>query len=411
MSDAQDTLVFKRQIPAPPEEVFYAFSTEQGWRDWLCGSARFRSLSGRNYLLSWDSGWYAAGAIQTLDRPRMVELTWHGPEDPATSGVSIQLRERDGGTEVEIRHTGLGEGAAWERARAEVHKGWEMGLENLESIFTTGEDLRVIRRPMLGIMMNDFTKEIAAEIGVPVTQGVRIDRTVEGMGAERAGLMHDDVVVDMDGKPVKGFADLGMVLQGHRAGDTIPVTFYRSSKKMTLDMQLSRRPIPEIPLDPAELADQVAEQHAQLMQELEQVFDGVSEEQAGFRPEPEGWSAKDTLAHLIEAEYRNLDAIQELMQDAAREFADEGANLRERLEAMQQSAPTVADLLHELEHRHEETVYFLRHAGKLKARKGPMWQLGRGWLEIPLLHERGHMEQMRAAIQAARAAQGVAAGA
>lgn len=409
MGDMQDTLIFKRQIPAPPEEVFYAFSTEQGWRDWLCDSARFRPLSGRSYQLAWGRGWFAAGSIQSLERPRMVELTWHGPGDPATTGVSIQLRDRDGGTEVEIRHTGLGEGAAWERARAEVQKGWEMGLENLESIFTTGEDLRVIRRPMLGIVANDFTKEIAAEIGVPVTQGVRIDQPVKGMGAERAGLMHDDVVVEMDGKPVMGFSDLGSVLQNHRAGDTVPVTFYRGSEKMTLDMELSGRPIPEIPLDPAELADQVAEQQAQLMQELNELFAGVSEDEAGFRPEPEGWSAKDTLAHLIEGEYGNLEAIQNLLLDIEREFPDAGANVHERLEAMQQSAPTVPDLLRELQNRHTETIYMLRHADKLKARKGVMWRLGRGWMEIPLLHERGHMEQMRAAIQAAREAQGVAA--
>ena len=404
-------LVFKRVIPAPAEEVFYVFSTEQGWRDWLCNSARFRPLSGRNFQLSWDGGWFAAGSILTLERPHTVELSWHGPGDPANSRVSVRLQGLTGGTEVEIRHTGLGEGEAWERARAEVQKGWEMGLENLESIFKTGEDLRVVRRPMLGIMMNDFTQEIAAEMGVPVTQGVRIDRPVEGMGAERAGLQHDDVVVEMDSKPVRGFSDLGAVLQGHRAGDTIPVTYYRGTEKKSLRMELSRRPIPDVPLDPAELAKLVAAQHQTVRRELAELFEGVSEEQAGFRPEPEGWSAKDTLAHLIEAEYRNLDTIQDCMQDLEREFPDEGANVRERLEAMQQSAPSAAALLRELENRQKETVHLLRHAEKLKARKGVMWRLGRGWLEIPLLHERGHMEQMRAAIEAARAAQGVKAGA
>ncbi|HEX9676159.1 MAG TPA: SRPBCC domain-containing protein [Anaerolineales bacterium] len=404
-------LVFERVIPAPAEEVFYAFSTEQGWRDWLCQSARFRPLSGRSFQLAWNSGWFAAGSILTLERPNKVELSWHGPGDPATSRVSIGLLEKKGGTEVEIRHAGLGEGEAWERARAEVQKGWEVGLENLESIFKTGEDLRFVRRPMLGIWMNDFSKEIAEEIGVPVTQGARIDRPVEGMGAERAGLQHDDVLVEMDDKPVRGFSDLGTVLQGHRAGDTIPVTFYRGREKMTLPMELSRRPIPQVTLDPGDLAKKLTEIYAEFRGELEQLFAGVSEEQAGFRPSPDGWSAKDTLAHLIEGEYRNLDVIQDAMQDIEREFADEGGNVRERLEAMQVSAPTSAALRAELENRQRETVHFLQHADKLKRRKGVMWRLAVNWLETPLGHERGHMEQMKAAIQAARAAQGLKAGA
>jgi uncharacterized protein YndB with AHSA1/START domain/uncharacterized damage-inducible protein DinB len=411
MSGKSQDLVFTRNIPAPAEEVFYAFSTEQGWRDWLCQSGRFRPLSGRSYQLAWNSGWFAAGSILTLERPHKVELSWHGPDDPATSRVSISLRESKGGTEVEIRHSGLGSGAGWEQARADVKKGWEMGLENLESIFTTGEDLRFVRRPMLGIWLNDFNPAIAAEIGVPVTQGVRIDRPVEGMGAERAGIQHDDVVVEMDGKPVRGFSDLGAVLQGHRAGDTIPVTLYRGPKKLTLPMELSRRPVPEITLDPAELAEKVAKQHAEFKRELDEVFANVSEEQAGFRPTPDGWSAKDTLAHLIEGEYRNLDVIQDVLQDIEREYADEGGNVRERLEAMQVSAPTVAALRTELENRQRETVHFLQHADKLKRRKGVIWRLAVNWLETPLGHERGHMEQMKEAIQAARAAQGVAAGA
>src|SRR3972149_1327318 len=167
----------------------------------------------------------------------------------------------------------------------------------------------------------------------------------------------------MDGKPVQGFPDLGAALQGHRAGDTIPMTLYRGAKKMTLKMELSRRPIPEVPLDPAELATQGAAQHRRVRRELAELFTGVSEREAGFRAEPDGWSAKDTLAHLIESEYRNLDFIQDLLQDNEREFPDEGGNVRLRLEEMKASAPTVALLLQELMNRQPETIYLLQGAG------------------------------------------------
>src|SRR3972149_4028269 len=182
----------------------------------------------------------------------------------------------------------------------------------------------------------------------------------------------------MDGKPVQGFPDLGAALQGHRAGDTLPMPLYRGAKKMTLKMELSRRPIPEVPLDPAELAKQVAAQHQTVRRELAELFNGVSEKEAGFRAEPDGWSAKDTLAHLIESEARNLDFIQDLLQDNEREFPDEGGNVRLRLEEMKASAPTVALLLQELMNRQQETIYLLQRAENLKARKGALWRQGGG---------------------------------
>ena len=89
----------------------------------------------------------------------------------------------------------------------------ETGLENLESIFSTGVDLRQARQPMMGIMLNDFNERIAGEIGVPVTEGVRIDQPIEGMGAEKAGLLSNDVIVEMAGVPIQGFGDLGAVVQ------------------------------------------------------------------------------------------------------------------------------------------------------------------------------------------------------
>ncbi|MEE8568967.1 MAG: hypothetical protein V3S81_10165 [Anaerolineales bacterium] len=44
----------------------------------------------------------------------------------------------------------------------------------------------------------------------------------------------------------------------------------------------------------------------------------------------------------------------------------------------------------------------LELAEELKARKGVLWGLGQNMLQYPGFHERAHMDQIRAAIEAAR---------
>ena len=190
---------FERTISGKPEDVYYVVSTSQGWRDWMADAAYFRATPGGSFHLSWDTGWYASGTVETMEKPDKIVLAWSGKDAPGATQVAISLEPAGESTLVKVVQSGFGEGEQWDASRELAAGGWETGLENLESIFNTGADLRVTRRPMLGIMGNDFSEEIAASIGVPVTEGTRLADVVEGMGAEKAGLQGDDVIVEMDG--------------------------------------------------------------------------------------------------------------------------------------------------------------------------------------------------------------------
>ncbi len=52
--------------------------------------------------------------------------------------------------------------------------------------------------------------------------------------------------------------------------------------------------------------------------------------------------------------------------------------------------------------RAQEAAMLLELAEELKARKGVLWGLGQNMLQYPGFHERAHMDQIRAAIEAAR---------
>jgi uncharacterized protein YndB with AHSA1/START domain len=402
MTEPSDELVFSPWVEASPDDVFYAFTTAQGWRNWLCDSARFEGRPGGSYQLAWNSGWYAAGTVKECTRPVKVMITWRGKEYPGSTDITIELKGEDGKTSIEIHHTGFGRGEEWEKIQDSARRGWETGLENLVSIFSTGEDLRIVRRPMLGIAPNILNEDTAGQMGVPVTKGVRIDQPLEGMGAQRAGLRSDDVIVEMGDQAIKGGADLAVALQGKQAGDVISVVFYRGSEKLSVDLELSRRPIEEFPLDPVAMAKRRREIDAEIIHELNELLEGVTETEAEFNPSPEAWSVKETLAHLIVSEQLAQFGITELICDAQREFSGGYDNVRAHLKAVLKVTPTIPELIDRLRACKEETTTLLELAEELKARKGVLWRFYLEVLPFPGFHERGHMEQMAATIEAAR---------
>lgn len=402
MTEKNAELTFTRVIDAPSEDVYYAFATAQGWRDWMCDSARFEARAEGSYQLAWANGWYAAGTVRELMKPEKVTLMWFGKDDPGPTEVTVNLKIMGDGTQVELRQSGFGQGEDWEKCLEEARKGWQEGLENLESIFSTGEDLRIIRRPMLGIAPNIFNEEIADELGVPVKKGVRIDQALDGMGAKHAGLQSDDVIVEMCGQAIEGGADFTAALRGKQAGDVIPVVFYRGSEKISVDMELSRRPIEKFPLDPVAMAKRLRDIDEEIINELSELLEGVSETEAEFNPGPEVWSVKETLAHLITSEQLAQFGITELICDAQREFSSGYDNVRAHFTAVLKVTPTIPELIDRLKACKEETATLLELAEELKARKGVLWSYYLEVLPFPGFHERAHMEQMAASIEAAR---------
>jgi hypothetical protein len=174
---------------------------------------------------------------------RPIAFTWHGRGEPAPSKVQVTFTAKDGGTQVAIEHMDIGTGEEWSQGRSEIERGWKRGLENLASVLETGEDLRFVLRPMLGIFFGEYNADRAKELGVPVTEGIRLEGVVDGMGAQAASMQ----------KTISWLARLVFRLQTISALKTLysvigleirSVIFYRGAEKKTQTMQLSRRPIP-----------------------------------------------------------------------------------------------------------------------------------------------------------------------
>ncbi len=402
---ATQILEFRRTIHASPAELYRALTRPVAIREWLCDGATADARVGGHLHYWWNNGYYASGEFTALEPDSKVAVTWHGRNEPSPTTVAVLLQVVEGGTEVILAHAGVGQRGRWAAHRKEIAKGWEASLENLQSVVETGEDLRLTRRPMLGILVDEFTPEVATQLGVPVTEGTRLGGVIAGMGAEAAGLQKDDVVVSIGGKPACNFPQIAAALQGRRAGDVVKVEFYRGSEKRTVDMALSHRRMPTVPPTPHKLAETVEQVNIAAAAQLAACLKGVTEAEANHRPAAGEWNALEVVAHFILTERENQTWITDLINDDERvsDRFENTTNVPARIAALAGMYPASEMIIELLERSQAETVGMLDSLPpEFAKRKGSYWRLGHRLLEQGQGHAEQHVEQMRAAIAAAR---------
>jgi len=400
MSTDTQTLTFTQSIKASPKQVFYAFTHASAFNEWLCDFSTVIPNPGGRIYLWWNTGYFTSGDFTVVEKDEKLSFNWHGRQEPSDTTVTVTLKDEEGSTLVTLEHSGLGTDGSWIKIIQECKEGWEKGLENLTSVLETGKDLRNIRRPMLGILVDEFNEDIAKQLGVPVDQGMRIDDPVEGMGAESAGLKSDDVIVSMAGQDIKDFPSLTNALQPHQAGDKVEVAFFRGDEKKSVLMELSSRLFPDIPEKTADLAKAVETGYSEQYEELSQFLDSVTEEEASFKPSKDEWSIKETIAHLVQGERGWIIWLSGVINGYQAHYDDYGGNLPVFNQATLAAYPTLPELLEQIKRLNQETVALVKVLpDDLPIYKNIYWRLGINLLETPY-HFQAHLDQMKATLEA-----------
>jgi hypothetical protein len=322
--------------------------------------------------------------------------------DPVPTGVTVTVSEQDGGALVRLDHE-IPDDEAWKGKVSSFRDDWAESLENLKSVLETGVDLRIADRPMLGIVPGDFTEEQAQALGIPVREGLRLDGVVDGMGAQKCGLQRDDVLVEFAGHALRNDASsFANAIKGKKGGEKLEVSFYRGPERRTVTMELSRRPMPEVPFDPAELEKRAREFYEPALVELEKCFESVSDTQAMQRPEPNEWSALEIVAHLIAGERFNLIFLTGLIDGYEPVTDGFGTNVHAQVQATVKANPSVDMMLGALRRAVDETLaYVSLLPAEFVANKGSYHRFAFGLLQ-PNFHLTAHTGQIQAALAAAR---------
>ncbi len=400
--DKMTTVKLEKFIKASPTEIYRYFTNSTGLRDWMCDVATADPRPGGHLYLGWPGEYYTSGEYIALEPDKSVSFTWFGRGEPRSTRVDVTLKKKRGGTLVKLIHRGAGSGEKWTAITQVYQKEWESSFENLASVLEEGADLRITRRPMLGIYLGDYDAAYAARLGVPVDYGTRLDGVVDGMGAQKAGLQQNDVVVAVDSHELTAGTSLGTLLSGRHAGDVVEVTFYRGPEKKTVKMTLSGRPIPSIPASAAELSQQVRQAYQKFEADLEKILQDASEAECSRKPAPGEWSAKEILAHLIQSEVGWQNVVGEIMGGNEGYYDGFGGNIQARIDGTVAIFPTKDALFTELKNHDAETVSLIASIpAEFLAHKGRFWKIVYQNSQNPY-HQQTHIEQLRASIQSAR---------
>lgn len=402
---------YEKNINATADLIYRAFTSAAALREWLCDVSITNPSEGGWIYLAWNRGYFANGHYTKLLPDQAVSFTWIGKGEPSWSQVDVTIDPFDGREEcrVELRHSGIGEGAEWAKAHQEIAKGWEKGLENLKVTLEEGFDLRITDRPLIGIFPMDlpqFSGSDEDRLDLPVKYGVLVSNVVPDFGADKAGLRAGDVIVAINGHKVERITSMASVIDNYAPGDKIIIEVYRGTKKRSFTVDTTPQLTLVPPETPEELAKKIEADSSSLLMALEKILIGVTDAEASYSPGSEKLSAKETIAHLILHE-RDLQAwINDLVFDQEGCSFDMPDHCLMRLSAMLMTYPTLDDLVAEFRRSLQETVATVAFLdNNFTRRKASYWRMGFELLEkvVPYQEYIQHLDEI---LQDARRAMG-----
>ena len=106
-----------------------------------------------------------------------------------------------------------------------------------------------VRRPLLGVTIDDVSQEDAEVFGLPEISGVRVDDFGQNSPARQAGMRRGDVIVSINGQKVERVGQLQRVVAQNKPGEFVDVGIVRYGVRHNIrvkltEAELETRPAP-----------------------------------------------------------------------------------------------------------------------------------------------------------------------
>jgi serine protease Do len=102
----------------------------------------------------------------------------------------------------------------------------------------TTQDPRQQRGVMLGVRAEPLNADLKTRLNVTTDTGAVIMEVVPNSAADKAGLKRDDVIITIDGKPIKNTEELHKAVESTGVGKEVTIEFFRGNDKKTVKATL-----------------------------------------------------------------------------------------------------------------------------------------------------------------------------
>jgi S1-C subfamily serine protease len=135
--------------------------------------------------------------------------------------------------------------------------GFAVPVNTVRDVVSQLLDKGKVEHAFLGVGSQPIDEEIADVFNLPTGEGLLVVRVFQGSGAAKAGLragetdvvvggesyrIGGDIIVEVDGKPVRSPEDLSEIVSGRKPGDKLTIEAYRGEEKKTFEVTVGSRP-------------------------------------------------------------------------------------------------------------------------------------------------------------------------
>jgi len=120
--------------------------------------------------------------------------------------------------------------------------GFAIPINTARSILSLLKEHKQIKRGYLGVSILNLTERAAAELGLPEVKGALVGDVVPGGPADTGGIKGGDVILELNGFPVKTYKELLSVIEQSQVGQRMKVTVWRNRQQINFFVVLKERP-------------------------------------------------------------------------------------------------------------------------------------------------------------------------
>lgn len=128
--------------------------------------------------------------------------------------------------------------------------GYAIPINTLKTILNDLYEVKILRKPFLGVRFNNSTETLTKFLGNPLPGGCYVVETVKNSPLEKAGIMRGDMIYEINGHSVDMYGDMSVPWSEDKIsiidyplrlsiGDTVTIVVYRKGQKKIFTMVFS----------------------------------------------------------------------------------------------------------------------------------------------------------------------------